>query len=96
MTEKKTWTTKQIKEKLQTSAKFVERSIVKLFESQPEEDKQFGSTNSEMNYFGAVAHFIAISTKPEGQRLERYELESCRNKLIKRHLTTITKIANDQ
>ena len=87
MSIKKTYTKEYIQSKISTDIRWVERSLIKLFERQTEEEKNIRYTTEEnsrgfnkpdSNYLSYCSRWVM-----SGNTLNGKHLEKCRGKLMK-------------
>ena len=98
-TEKKVWTKEEIKALLETNNKMVEKSIVKIYELQTEDEKDWKETShtNGIGYNGVDAQYMSSLAEwiLSGRKLTSKQLQFGRKKIMK-YAKQLTKVANEE
>jgi hypothetical protein len=91
------WTKEEVKHLLQISNKMVQRSIVKIFEKQTEDEKRAETTSHHngVGFNGVDAELLSSYAKQilAGRTLTEKQMHYARKKIVK-YAGQLTKIAN--
>lgn len=91
------WTKEEILRLIETSDKMVERSLVKLYEKQTEDERNAEETrhHNGVGFSGFDAPFLTSLAKQiiNGRQLTQKQLQSAR-KALRKYAGQLTKIAN--